>query len=398
MGSDDGYRTTSEASSSNGPIPTTPTPPPPPNRAGSKIPFFLGSLRGLGNGGGSSKSLTGGNDDYAGGGMSLAAKTPTRADSFGRHSLRMRSLRMTPVSSSPSSTPTGIPMPIYNYNNNNKSTTNSSSGSSNTWNGRRLRQRPSLQPDSFIAPSSSDRGGAQHHHHRSRSITSTSSLWKQQQQQQPLSSLSPSASGGYSSSHYNNYNNGYSRATSTSPSTTRRNYYNSSSSGGGSGGSRSNWSTPAQSPEYRSTAPDWGSVAGASSAVQQPTAPTAITTKMSPLLRDMLDDVEVDNDASILRKMEQIVNQYKARVENLLAKEGKTLHDDDWTVPPPPPALVPTPTAASAASAAVVDTQLTATDRSRNTPAAPAAAPPGSPLPSRIPKPLFVYRPKETCL
>ena len=50
------------------------------------------------------------------------------------------------------------------------------------------------------------------------------------------------------------------------------------------------------------------------------------------------------------------------RVENLLAKEGKTLHDNDWTVPPPP-ALVPTPTAASAA--AVVDTQLIAIDRSQ---------------------------------
>ena len=60
---------------------------------------------------------------------------------------------------------------------------------------------------------------------------------------------------------------------------------------------------------------------------------------MSPLLRDMLDDVEVDNDASILRKMEQIVNQYKARVEGLLAKEGKTLEDDDWKVSASTPSI-----------------------------------------------------------
>lgn len=42
----------------------------------------------------------------------------------------------------------------------------------------------------------------------------------------------------------------------------------------------------------------------------------------------MLDEVDIDNDVSILKRMEKIVNQYKARVEGLLAAEGKTLDDD----------------------------------------------------------------------
>jgi hypothetical protein len=134
-------------------------------------------------------------------------------------------------------------------------------------------------------------------------------------------------------------------------------------------------------------------------AVDRPTTTTKAvpvttpTTKMSPLLRDMLDDVEVDNDASILRKMEQIVNQYKARVENLLAKEGKTLHDEDWTENKTLGIAAPT----------AVDTQHTTAVSSRTVASAATTStpPPVSPLPSRIPlfQPKFsVYRPKETCL
>jgi hypothetical protein len=137
-------------------------------------------------------------------------------------------------------------------------------------------------------------------------------------------------------------------------------------------------------------------------AVDRPTTTTAKavpvttpTTKMSPLLRDMLDDVEVDNDASILRKMEQIVNQYKARVENLLAKEGKTLHDEDWTENK---TLGAAPTAVDTQHTTAVSSRTVAATATATTTSTP---PPVSPLPSRIPlfQPKFsVYRPKETCL
>ena len=48
--------------------------------------------------------------------------------------------------------------------------------------------------------------------------------------------------------------------------------------------------------------------------------------KMSPMLREMLADVvDLDNDVSILKRMEQIVNDYKARVEGIL----QTADDDE---------------------------------------------------------------------
>lgn len=46
----------------------------------------------------------------------------------------------------------------------------------------------------------------------------------------------------------------------------------------------------------------------------------------------MLKELENDSEASILKKMEEIVNQYKARVEGILAAEGKTL-DENWDEP-----------------------------------------------------------------
>ena len=144
---------------------------------------------------------------------------------------------------------------------------------------------------------------------------------------------------------------------------------------------------------------------------------------MSPLLRDILDDVEVDNDASILRKMEQIVNQYKARVEGLLAKEGKTLEDDDWKVSASSPSLKTTVAASNVSSSSSRRRSIGSTlmqqqqepassmmggrgrDASSSSIVNSSSSSPGSPLPSRIPKPLlFVFRhgqqqtPKETCL
>ena len=52
-------------------------------------------------------------------------------------------------------------------------------------------------------------------------------------------------------------------------------------------------------------------------------------------LKSMLKDLENDSEASILKKMEEIVNQYKARVETILAAEGKTL-DESWDEPRKP--------------------------------------------------------------
>lgn len=196
-----------------------------------------------------------------------------RREVFGRHSLRARS-----------STNDGEKLTVRTNIDFGEPVT----GSKNTftWSGRNRRQRPSIQTEStFIknrnpvnSPGSS---------YRSRSVNSAASRE-------------------------------HSRASSTSPSSRRRNLFVTSSGYGAP-----------TSPEIKPI-PNLKSQKPVYHAKQSPpTSPLqSDPSKISPLLRNMLKDVELDNDASILKKMEEIVNQYKARVESILAAEGKTLNDD----------------------------------------------------------------------
>ncbi len=121
---------------------------------------------------------------------------------------------------------------------------------------------------------------------------------------------------------------------------------------------------------------------------------------MSPLLRNMLKDVEIDNDASILKKMEEIVNQYKARVEGILAAEGKTL-DDEWE--PIRNQIYRANEADAIRSTSTVKNPIVRRNSfdsslSPSTRNYPLRKDTTSPSPSKIPVPLFSYRSKETCL
>lgn len=140
-----------------------------------------------------------------------------------------------------------------------------------TWNGRNnKRERLSLTQDLFQPPTPSSPVMAR----VSRSVASNSSQF---------------------------------RATSASPHS-RRQYLNQSMAP----------TSPSASPEVRRNSGTGG---------KYPKSQTMDNVSKN-LLCDMLDEVDIDNDVSILKRMEKIVNQYKARVEGLLAAEGKTLDDD----------------------------------------------------------------------
>ena len=104
----------------------------------------------------------------------------------------------------------------------------------------------------------------------------------------------------------------------------------------------------------------------------------------SKLVAELLNDVELDNDASILKKMEQIVNQYKARVEGILAAEGKTLNDE-WDTPPP----LSSPSGRRNSLGSGLTSQIPIRRLRKD----------GlhTPTPSKIPMPLFYQRSKEAC-
>ena len=247
----------------------------------SKIPL-LGSLRAMGRG--ASHYSTESNDSSRKSSIDSDCRMPVngssnaspnltnggfRRDTFGRHSLRTRSTSNDCEKLSV--------RPIID------SPTDQMTGSKNTftWSGRNRRPRPAIQTEStfrnrtpLTTPGSN---------YRSRSVNSGASR-------------------------------GQSRASSTSPSSRRRNLLVTSMYSSGP-------SSPEIKPVLHLKMPKTYNA-------KQPTSPQAESPKISPLLRNMLKDVELDNDASILKKMEEIVNQYKARVESILAAEGKTLNDD----------------------------------------------------------------------
>lgn len=190
-----------------------------------------------------------------------------RREAFGRHSLRTRS-----------STTDGDKLTVRN----NISIGDPVPKNTFTWSGRNRRQRPSIQTEATFIGNRNPVPGSSY---RSRSVNSAASRE-------------------------------HSRASSTSPSSRRRNIFVASS---GYGAPTSPEIKPI--PNLKLQKP--------SQSKQQSNSPLqSDPSKISPLLRNMLKDVELDNDASILKKMEEIVNQYKARVESILAAEGKTLNED----------------------------------------------------------------------
>ena len=120
---------------------------------------------------------------------------------------------------------------------------------------------------------------------------------------------------------------------------------------------------------------------------QSPEARRPASKLVAELLNDV--DVELDNDASILKKMEEIVNQYKARVEGILAAEGKTLNHEWENTPPMTPSL---PAASSSgfrrnSLASPLASQIPVRRFRKDAPSNP----------SKIPMPLFYQRSKEAC-
>lgn len=281
-------------------------------------------------------------------------------DNFGRHSLRIRGEgeRIALTSSRSRTSPVQQQM-------------NASTGTGRIlmWNGsHNKRQRPALSPELFNTSENgiNEKGTVMH----------SSALNVQQHQHSRANGLSSSKQ--------------QPRASSISP-TTRKSYY------GNSMASSSN--TTGQEDNVLCL--------NSTSTAQMVNDTPTESCKMSPLLRSMLKDVEVDNDASILKKMEEIVNQYKARVECILAQEGKTLNDE-WE-----------PTHCSSyevernirRSSAPFSSRLIRSNSFDSS--LPYEPPPmtarvypsrrkdnsatSSSSPSKIPVPLF-YRPKETCL
>ena len=265
----------------------------------SKIPL-LGSLRNMGKRANSNYSTESISSLSRKSSLELDCRSPVhsstaspnltnlgfRREVFGRHSLRTRS-----------STNDGDKLSVRT----NIDFGEPMSGSKNTftWSGRNRRQRPSIQTEStFIKNRTTNPVHSPGSSYRSRSVNSAASRE-------------------------------HSRASSTSPSSRRRNVFVASS---GYGAPTSPEIKPipnlkSQKPLYHSKQPT-------------PTSPLqSDPSKISPLLRNMLKDVELDNDASILKKMEEIVNQYKARVESILAAEGKTLNEDYTAASPSAPAI-----------------------------------------------------------
>lgn len=388
--------------SSAGPLDDADTPPPPTNykpdktesiinNKYSKIPL-LGSLRAMGNKGGSFHYSTGESNNSSrkssidsDRSLSNPALAGFRRDVFGRHSLRARStINDYDKFNATASSKTGI------------DSTDQSPTSKNTltWSGRNRRQRPTIQPEltfrnrntaALVGSTTTPPGTS----YRSRSVNSGASR-------------------------------GQSRASSTSPSSRRRNVFIGSSSGYGAPLSPEIKPIPHlkfSKHQIHQPSNNYG--------VKQPISPQHSpqpeSPKISPLLRNMLKEVELDNDASILKKMEEIVNQYKARVESILAAEGKTLNDDlDLTSPTSNNGKVDLMTNG-------VRQQLQANDQDELRKMKPKAGAPGlsklsrrnsldsslshmptrmfpsprkdivSQSPSKIPMPRF-YRPKETCL
>lgn len=349
------------------------------NYGSSKIPF-LGSLRAMGKG--AFHYSTESNDsprkssdaDSRLQHSNSSGHMPTnlsnvgfRRDAFGRHSLRARS----------TSTDCELKLNVKAAADSADQMTGSKS--TLTWSGRNRRQRPSIQPSETTTSRNRNPLASSGPNYRSRSVNSGASR-------------------------------GQSRASSTSPTSRRRHLFIPSSS------MYSGPNSPELKPIPVLKAPTSPAITSATnkpySYVKQPTSPPAEAPKMSPLLRNMLKDVELDNDASILKKMEEIVNQYKARVESILAAEGKTLNDDlDYT------AKVDTPSHNMNGSglhnnedARKLFTRQPATTKlsRRNSldsslshlPTRMFASPRKdvvSQSPSKIPMPLF-YRPRETCL
>lgn len=211
--------------------------------------------------------------------------------------------------------------------------------------------------------------------------------------QQPLFTSSGSERPNHSRLINNSVSKVQSRGASVSP-VSRRRYFGTSVT-----------STP-NSPEvgHRGSPFNWNNK-------QSPVAPLAAdlpsNNKLSPLLRNMLKDVDIDNDESILKKMEEIVNQYKLRVEGILAAEGKTLNGEleptrcnPYFDKPDGNSHLSSPSSSanqcrlsrrnsfdSSLSGFSVGTHLYSPRKDIASPSPP----------SKIPVPLF-YRPKETCL
>lgn len=347
---------------------------------GSKIPL-LGSLRALGKGGSSFHYSTESNSSSRKSSIdsdrpllsatshSFSGPAGFRRDAFGRHSLRIRST--TNDYDKYNATRTAIDPTT--------STTDQSSVSKNTmtWSGRNRRQRPTIQPElTFrnrnpvgVTATSPSTGTASY---RSRSVNSGTSR-------------------------------GQARASSTSPSSRRRNVFIGSSSGYGA----------PLSPEIKPIPTLKLSLSKSTCVKSTPTSPqpaaTSESAKISPLLRNMLKDVELDNDASILKKMEEIVNQYKARVESILAAEGKTLNDDftakvdsnNVTSQPNEDEIRKFKPTSSLGSCQLSRRNSLDSSLSHHMPTTRMYPSPrkdiASQSPSKIPMPRF-YRPKETCL
>ncbi len=333
----------------------------------SKIPL-LGSLRAMGKG--ASHYSTESNDSSRKSSIDSDCRIPVngstnaspnlssagfRRDAFGRHSLRTRS-------TSNECEKMSVSRPVID------SPTDQMTGSKNTftWSGRNRRQRPSIQTEStFRNRTPLTTAGS---NYRSRSVNSGASR-------------------------------GQSRASSTSPSSRRRNLLVSSMYSSGP-------SSPEIKPVLHLKMP-----MKTYNNSKQPTSPQAESPKISPLLRNMLKDVELDNDASILKKMEEIVNQYKARVESILAAEGKTLNDDFTSakVDSAPPSNKMNGHQINEDGVRKMKMHQGSTKLSRrnsldsslsNMPTRMFLSPRkdiASQSPSKIPMPRF-YRPKETCL
>ena len=261
------------------------------SNASSKIPF-LGSLRAMGKGAYhySTESNTSSRKSSIDCG-NVTNHSPIHAafrrDVFGRHSLRARS--STANEYEKFQTRSSIDSADHHQ------SALSTSKNTLTWSGRNRRQRPTILPSE-----STVRNGI---NKTSPVVPTTGTSYR---------SRSVNSSGA---------SRGQSRASSTSPSSRRRNVFIGNSMNYGGPESPEIGKSPA-GPHLKYSKPAYAKQPVSSS--PQP----AESPKISPLLRNMLKDVELDNDASILKKMEEIVNQYKARVESILAAEGKTLNDD----------------------------------------------------------------------
>ena len=254
----------------------------------SKIPF-LGSLRGLGKVSfqqhRNNNDLTGTTDSRPmSRSSSITSETSSvrssssfglHRDAFARHSLRIRGETERMGLSPSSRVSTG-------QQNTSSSRYNMLTWSSGGRNGKR--ERPALNPELFV---------------RNRP--------PMVKEQEGLSSCTSQRSR-LGTSAFVNSSKHHPRAASASPESRRR-YF---------GTSISSSSIPSSPEVDLLSSPDF---------IVTPQAAES-SSKMSPLLRSMLKDVEIDNDASILKKMQEIVDQYKARVEIILAHEGKMLNED----------------------------------------------------------------------